>query len=154
MPVTPFSFSLSLSLIDSRPGLTVAGDIDVSTAPEFGDAIDTLIDITDRDVVIDMASVTYIDSMGLHVLLRALERLQTENRRVGLREPSPVALRLLELCGVAACFDILGRTATADRQTRATADSRPDAAYQATLGESISAAATRVAGSRRPPALG
>ena len=118
VPVTLFSFSLALSLIDGRPGLTVAGDIDACSAREFADAIDLLSDITDGHVWIDMAGVTFIDSTGLHVLLGALARLQPQDRRVELLEPSPVVLRLLELCGVAAHFVVLGRSAVPESASR------------------------------------
>ena len=71
-------------------------------------------DIADGDVVIDMAGVTFLDSTGLPCYWGHLERLRSQDRRVGLLEPSPSVLRLLGLCGVADRFVILGRSASGE----------------------------------------
>jgi anti-anti-sigma factor len=67
------------------------------------------------DVDIDCSGVTFIDSSGLRALLEAEQRLRAEDRRLVLVDPSAVVVRLLEITGTLASFEI--------RRT----DARPDA---------------------------
>jgi anti-anti-sigma factor len=70
----------------------VFGELDLSTAPE----LDRALSAADGDIVIDLRGVEFIDSSGIHALLRACRarpRLRVEN-------PTPAARRVLDLVGV------------------------------------------------------
>lgn len=59
---------------DRLPGtvvLTLSGELDLMTAPRVEQAVRAALNATTRQVVIDLAAVTYVDSAGLGVLLRA-----------------------------------------------------------------------------------
>ena len=63
----PFGSSITL--------LTVMGEVDVGTAPEFEDELAKAVDQGLGDgLVVDLTNVTFIDSTGLNALVRALER--------------------------------------------------------------------------------
>lgn len=51
-------------------------------------------------MVFDLALVTFMDSQGLHALLRASKALRGIGGDVRLRAPSPTVRRLLTLSGV------------------------------------------------------
>lgn len=53
----------------------VSGDIDVANAGRLGDGLRALLG-GGRPIVIDISAVTYIDSVGLHVILRVFQRAQ------------------------------------------------------------------------------
>jgi anti-anti-sigma factor len=68
------------------------GELDVATAGR----LDPLLEMTDREIVLDVERLTFIDSSGLRAVLRlALEH--DDDRPVTLRRPSSVARRVLEL---------------------------------------------------------
>jgi anti-anti-sigma factor len=92
-----------------RPGLTrvtVAGEIDIATSPQLGAALsgpgsDTVL------VVLDLSQVTFIDSTGLSVILRADDRLREADRRLVLIPgPRPVQ-RFFEITGTDRRLDFL-----------------------------------------------
>ena len=83
--------------------LTPHGDIDMATAEQFRRAADELIVHQDeRDLVIDLSDVSFIDSSGLGVLLR----MWHATRRMVIRTPSPQTCRLLEVSGTDAYLPV------------------------------------------------
>jgi anti-sigma B factor antagonist len=83
--------------VQDRMVIALAGDIDLTSAPTFSSYIDGALDAGERRVVLDMSEVTFIDSMGLQVLVVA-------RRRIGdgltLRAPSQGTLLLLGYSGL------------------------------------------------------
>lgn len=55
--------------------ISVFDDIDLANANLLADALFSLID-TRRDIVVDFRGLRYIDSVGLHILLRAGQRAE------------------------------------------------------------------------------
>ncbi|MFC4585678.1 STAS domain-containing protein [Sphaerisporangium corydalis] len=60
--------SLSVRRIADPPGLRVGGEVDTTTAGEFGEALAAVVRCCDGDVRVDLAGVTFIDLAGLRVL--------------------------------------------------------------------------------------
>jgi len=54
--------------------LTVVGEVDMTTAPELSKALSTVSDTAPR-VVVDLGSVTFLDSSGLNALVRGRREL-------------------------------------------------------------------------------
>jgi anti-sigma B factor antagonist len=79
--------------------LAVAGELCLATSLEFETAVsdvreDALL------VILDLSAVTFIDCSGMHVILRANERLRSTGRRLLLLNHSRLIRRLFELAGV------------------------------------------------------
>ncbi|HEV2438522.1 MAG TPA: STAS domain-containing protein [bacterium] len=55
--------------------ISVFDDIDLANANMLADALFNLVD-AHRDIVVDLRALRYIDSVGLHILLRAAQRAQ------------------------------------------------------------------------------
>lgn len=75
------------------------GELDLATAPELEGWLDDL--RRDRaDVVLDLSHVTFVDSTGLRVLLRA--RLEARRFQTGLRiiRPTRPVRRAIEAAGL------------------------------------------------------
>lgn len=80
-PAAPHPGSLSVSTRWAEPDvavLSVAGDLDMLTAPQLTDSLHKVLDRRPRTVVVDLSKVDFLGSAGLAVLVTAHER--TESR--------------------------------------------------------------------------
>lgn len=78
-------------------GLRLDGELDLATAPLLTEA---LVDLaSEREVHLDLALLTFMDSSGLHAIIK-LARSQDGDRSVVLLNPSTAVLRLLEIAGI------------------------------------------------------
>lgn len=87
--------------------VSVAGEVDVATAPMLRQALESVVDDQGNlSVCVDLAGMTFIDSTGLSVLVRALKRLRERGGDLALANPSPATLRVLEIVGLMEVFEI------------------------------------------------
>jgi len=61
-------FAVTAAFRDGCQVLTTSGELDIRTAPELHAALDR--DIDGLPVIVDLTALTFIDSSGLHTLLR------------------------------------------------------------------------------------
>ena len=94
----PF-FSLAVRRSDTGTVVSVAGELDVATAPALADALAAA--AADGDVTVDLCSTTFADPSTLGVLLGA--RAECRTMRVERRTGGAVA-RLLALTGTDTLF--------------------------------------------------
>ena len=85
-------------------GLALAGDLDVATATRFIEATEFAVWGTRGAFVLDLTEVDFIDSTGLHSLLRARALLAREDRPLALLLPPGTARRVLDLAGTLDTF--------------------------------------------------
>ena len=78
--------------------VAVAGDVDLETAPALWTALEPVLMSADR-LVLDLSQVTFIDSSGLGVLVRASQLLGRREALV-VRSPQPQARRVFQLAGI------------------------------------------------------
>lgn len=76
--------------------LTLTGDLDINGAPELKKTFDSLDGFEGR-VIIDLRSVTFMDSMGLGSLIDGRNRLESDGAMVVLVAGEGPAGRLLAL---------------------------------------------------------
>ena len=82
----------------------LVGDIDVRTVPAIAEDLDAAIRACDDEFVIDCAGLTFIDSSGIGVLVRAREDLQGRGHLRIVNMPS-TGRRAIEAVGLS---DYLG----------------------------------------------
>jgi len=87
--------------------LTVVGDVDLAAHGRFQADVEEAWDGS-SDLIIDCSQVTFLDSMGLRVLVHAMQRASTNSRVITLAAPSQPVLRVLELAGVKELFTVTG----------------------------------------------
>ena len=80
--------------------VSVAGDLDVTSAPAFKRTLDALIDGGCRRVVVNMSKTSYADSAGLGALLVELRRMRGKGGLMSLVNVSPRVYRTLALLRV------------------------------------------------------
>ena len=81
--------------------MVVQGEIDLSTAPELREAIGKAIEQGADKLAIDLRDVSFMDSMGLGVLIGARRRLHESGRQFALICADGPCLRVIEISGVA-----------------------------------------------------
>jgi len=102
-------FVLSEQDIDDRTHvIAVAGELHVSTAPDFSRLLNAAIGRGKTAVVLDLSQVAFIDSTGLSVLLNGLRRVTRQRGRMALVCTNPTVLRLFEITRLDSTFDIHG----------------------------------------------
>lgn len=85
----------------SRVVLTLAGELDMASAERLQQAIDDAGLGAETSVVLDLQQLQFIDSTGLRVMLRALERCRARGQDFAITPGSPQVQRLLSITGVA-----------------------------------------------------
>ncbi len=81
--------------------IAVDGEVDVSNAEELRAQIDAgLAEDATREIEVDMAQVSYIDSTGIGVLVGSAHKAQDSGRAFKVLDPQPNVLRILGLLGV------------------------------------------------------
>lgn len=84
--------------------LRVGGEIDLFTAPALRERLVELLSTGVRHVVIDTASVTFLDSTGLGVLVGGFKRLRAHDGSLALASDQERIVRLLRLTGLIRFF--------------------------------------------------
>lgn len=86
--------------------VTVSGELDANTAPEFEDAVAPLVGDNVQLVVVDVSDLEFLDSSGLRVLVRTRELLMGKGGTVELRSPSVTVRRVLEITRLEDAFGL------------------------------------------------
>ena len=84
--------------------LSGRGEIDYATMGTLSQALDDALQDDLQDVVVDLREVTYMDSLGLGVLVNAHKRLTASGRSLVLRVASPELIKLLRITGLDQLF--------------------------------------------------
>ena len=67
---------INQTVIENIPIIEVSGRIDAATSKDLETALNDLIDQNNNKIVIDLAGVEYISSVGLRVMLAALKKVR------------------------------------------------------------------------------
>ena len=99
---------LQLSTRDGR-GCTVVrvgGELDMDTGPQLQDVLQEVADGGGRQVVVDLAEVTFMDSSGLGVLMVWFKALRDGGGRLCLAAVQPPVRTVLALSAVDQVVDV------------------------------------------------
>ena len=89
--------------------LTLAGDFDMHTVQSVAQPVEDLLQDPPHDLVVDLTGVEFIDSSGIALLVKVYTRVVREGEgTMRVERTSPVARRLLEVCGLLETFGIDG----------------------------------------------
>ena len=86
--------------------VAISGEIDLTSAPRVDDEVTALIEDSVVDLTIDLGGVSFMDSTGLRVLLKASKLLEGAGGNLTLSRPSDPVRRLLEVSGLDTHFQI------------------------------------------------
>jgi anti-sigma B factor antagonist len=91
-------FSVVLTECNGRPVVQLEGDIDILAAPTMRDALCALVNVGEREIVLDLTHVKFMDSSGVGVIGEVVRA----GAWVTIAGASPAAQRVLDLTGLSA----------------------------------------------------
>jgi anti-sigma B factor antagonist len=83
-PRGPVQLGIKMRWAAGATVVVVHGELDVLTAPKLSTWLDGLIRRGRGDVVIDLSEAEFIDSLGLHTLLKVQRRLSRQSRSLAV----------------------------------------------------------------------
>jgi anti-sigma B factor antagonist len=102
---SPAAFAVAYRVVDERICVvSVEGDLDLASAPQLKWTLVELLDKGYAQYVIDLSQLTYMDSMGLGVLVGFRKRVEG-SAQLALACLPEMQRKLLEMTGLDACFD-------------------------------------------------
>lgn len=97
--MTDFSSERAL-LGEGRGIVALSGEVDLYTAPRFKDDLVGIINEGARDVIIDLAKVTFIDSTALGVIISGVKRLHEVGGRLFIVAATRPVAKILAITGL------------------------------------------------------
>jgi anti-sigma B factor antagonist len=96
----PEDFDIDVTGDDSGITVAVRGELDVLTAPFLWERLETLFPEQGGRLVLDLAGVRFVDSMGIGVIVRAQSRLRQSGGELVVRSPQDQARKVFETTGL------------------------------------------------------
>src|SRR5213595_1033108 len=93
-------------LRDDAYVISLAGEVDLYTAPEFKQQLLDVIGKGGKDVVVDFSDTTFIDSTTLGVLVGGVKRLRTNEGQLSLVCSDRNITKIFEITGLDRVFTI------------------------------------------------
>ena len=103
--------TLSTSTEDGSVTVTVVGDVDTFTAPVLRSSLDTQLEQSPRELVIDLSGVQFLGSAGLAVLVETQKSARARNVDLRLIATTRAVTRPLEVTGLIDLFTIADSSA-------------------------------------------
>jgi anti-sigma B factor antagonist len=96
--VNPGGLEIGVSEHGTTTTIALQGEWDIASAPATRDAIRKALDRYPECVVLDLSSLGFIDSGGLHVAVELQRRAARQNARLVILPGSRAVQRLFEIC--------------------------------------------------------
>ena len=90
--------------VGGASAIELTGELDLESGPRFSEEVELAVWDTRGAFVLDLSGLTFLDSSGLHALLRARALLGREDRPLILVCPPGPARRVLDLASVLDTF--------------------------------------------------
>ncbi len=103
-----FHLVIETERIGSNLVVTIDGELDLETSPEFRKVIEEKLDSykTIRHLILDLKKVHFIDSSGLGVILGRFKRITQDGGRMSAVNVSDQVKRIFELSGLLKIMNI------------------------------------------------
>jgi anti-sigma B factor antagonist len=105
--------------------ISLAGEVDLYTAPEFKQQLLEVIGQGGKEVVVDFSDTTFIDSTTLGVLVGGVKRLRTNGGQLSLVCRDRNITKIFEITGLDRVFTIYPSRDEAVAKLQASADQPP-----------------------------
>src|SRR5207247_11358462 len=107
-------------LSDTQYVISLAGEVDLYTAPEFKQQLLDVIGKGAKDVIVDFTSTTFIDSTTLGVLVGGVTRLRQNDGQLSLVCSDRNITKIFEITGLDRVFTIYPNRDEALAQVKST----------------------------------
>jgi anti-sigma B factor antagonist len=103
----PVNFAVETDKVDDGTYvISLTGEVDLYTAPEFKQQLLDVISEGGKDVVVDFSDTTFIDSTTLGVLVGGVKRLRAQDGRLSLVCSDRNITKIFEITGLDRVFTI------------------------------------------------
>jgi anti-sigma B factor antagonist len=109
---------------EGRYVISLSGEVDLYTAPEFKQQLLEVISQDAQTVIVDLTNTTFIDSTTLGVLVGGVKRLRPNGGQLSLVCSDRNITKIFEITGLDRVFTI---HATRDEAVEAISEARPSA---------------------------
>ncbi len=99
------AFRADVCWADGSPVVTLAGELDLATAPVLASELAPVLARHPQRLILDLTGLCFIDCSGLSEFIRASRALPA-GRRLTLRSPSPATRKLLAMSGLQDSFEL------------------------------------------------
>jgi len=100
-------FRVETQTTDRLTTLTVTGELDLTSTPVLERELERISGLDADLIVLDLRGLAFMDSTGLHLLVKAHQRAEQAGRRLALTRGREQVQRLLELTGVSDAVEIV-----------------------------------------------
>jgi anti-sigma B factor antagonist len=104
---------VSYDVVNGWTVVEVDGDVDAHTAPMIREGVIKLVDEGHRHFVLDLGFVTFMDSMGLGVIVAVTKRIREHDGSLRIASVSGRILKIFDLSGMRESYEIYPSTAEA-----------------------------------------
>jgi anti-sigma B factor antagonist len=119
-PDQPIEFAVAALDCGGLAGVAVRGEVELATEPAFIAAVEEAIRGSSGPFVIDLGAVDFVDSTGIHCLVRARALLGRQDRALAILRPRANVRRVLALTGLDELVPVYGSYAELARAVRRT----------------------------------
>lgn len=84
--------------------LSLRGEVDVYTAPRFRERLIELVNAGERQIIVDLEGVSFLDSTGLGVLVGGLKRVRSHDGDMALVCTQGRILKVFDMTGLDKVF--------------------------------------------------
>lgn len=96
---TPLPYSVSIAVRDDAVLVALSGELDIAMVGHAESQLSAAISLAGHVVIVDLSSVTFVDSSGFEVLTRARSEAFSSGVALVCAAPSPSVARQLRLMG-------------------------------------------------------
>jgi anti-sigma B factor antagonist len=108
---------VSYDVVNGWTVVEVDGDVDAHTAPMIREGVIKLVDEGHRHFVLDLGFVTFMDSMGLGVIVAITKRIREHEGSLRIASVSGRLLKIFDLSGMRESYEIYQSSEEATRST-------------------------------------
>lgn len=94
------------------------GSLDIYTSLDLKAALEDHVKSENPDIVIDMSKLTYIDSSGIGILIKALNYVQGLNGKLCVANLKPAIEKVFKVSGLTSYFEILNQDEFKERYAK------------------------------------
>jgi anti-sigma B factor antagonist len=105
-PSVPAPFDVHVSGSNRAMTARLVGELDLVTVPAFEQRLERMRHEGARQLTLDLADLSFIDSTGLSALVTALKRYRADGGDIVLRSPTRATTKVLEISGLSQVFTI------------------------------------------------
>ena len=99
-------FALSTRDVDGWVVVAVTGELDVYTAPALEEALGELVDADRVSIVVDLTDVSFMDSTGLGLLIKALKWTREKDGTLRIVANTDKILKVFRVTGLDSVLDL------------------------------------------------